>query len=124
MDGHVKEVTASGLEGEFGVLGGHLPFVTALKIGPAVFTEAESFEPRHFALGSGYAEVIKDRVTLFVESAEESVEIDIDRAQRALVRADKEMDELPSLETTHPDFVRVLSAKQRAENRIFVASKK
>lgn len=122
MDGAVKSVTASGLKGEFGVLGGHLPFVTALKIGPAVFTEAESFEPRNFALGSGYAEVINDRVTLFVESAEEATTIDVERAKRALARAEKEMDELPDLQVTHPDYIRVLSAKQRAENRLFVSS--
>lgn len=120
----VKEVNASGLEGEFGVLPNHLPFVTALKIGPASFIEAEQFEPRHFALGAGYAEVYGDQVTLFVESAEESAEIDVERAQRALQKSTEELNNLPSLAIAHPDFIRVNQANQRALNRIHVANLK
>lgn len=123
VDCPVKEVSATGLEGEFGVLAGHLPFLTALKIGPAVFTEAESFEPRYFALGSGYAEIYGSHITLFVDSAEEAAQIDVERAQRALARSQKELGSLAQLPIADPDYVRAHQAQMRAQNRINIASR-
>lgn len=124
VDCPVKEVTATGLEGEFGVLAGHLPFLTALKIGPSVFTEAESFEPRYFALGKGYAEVYGSQITLFVDSAEESTQIDVERAQRALARSQKELSTLGQLPVSDPDYIRTSQAQMRAQTRINIASRR
>ncbi len=122
VDCQVKEVNTSGLEGEFGVLPGHLPFITALKIGPTSFIETDEYEPRFFALGAGYSEIFEDQVTLFVESAEEAADIDVERAKLALNKTQQELSNLPELPVEHPDFVRVNQAHQRAQNRIHVAS--
>lgn len=114
-------ITATGLHGEFGVLNGHLPFMTALKTGPLVFLpEGEKLE-RHFALGEGFAEVFGDTVTLFVETAEEAPEIDVERSKVALERADKEIDKLSGLAANHPDLVRAVSKRNRALTRLEVA---
>ena len=49
----VDEVTAAGSEGEFGVLPGHAPFLTTLKIG--MLTYKKGNEVRYIFVNSGFA---------------------------------------------------------------------
>ena len=56
----VDEVVCSGSEGEFGVLPGHVPFFTTLKIG--MLTYKKGNEARFVFVNWGYAEVGPDRV--------------------------------------------------------------
>ena len=107
----VDEVTASGSEGEFGVLPGHVPFVTTLKIG--MLTCKKGTESKFFFVNWGYAEVGADKVMVLADSAERSEEIDIERARAAMKRAEERLKKAEEV-----DFVRAESSLERAVTRV------
>jgi F-type H+-transporting ATPase subunit epsilon len=109
---------APGVLGEFGVLIGHTPFLTALKAGAVRYTDAQGTEHLVFVSG-GFAEALPDRVTVLAESAERRRDIDIERARAALERAQKRLAEQRSKEEI--DFVRAQAALQRALMRLRIA---
>ena len=111
-------VMAPGVLGEFGVLIGHTPFLTALKAGAVRYTDAQGTEHLVFVSG-GFAEALPDRVTVLSESAERRRDIDIERARAALERAQKRLAEQRSKEEF--DFVRAQAALQRALTRLRIA---
>jgi F-type H+-transporting ATPase subunit epsilon len=113
----VHEVVAPGSEGYFGVLAGHLPFMTTLKIGELMYRRAG--EPRHLAVSWGYAEVRPDRVIMLAETAERAEEIDLARAEAARQRAEERLRRWGD-ETI--DFARARAALERAVARITVAA--
>ncbi|MBI4746517.1 MAG: F0F1 ATP synthase subunit epsilon [Deltaproteobacteria bacterium] len=88
----VDEVTAPGSEGEFGVLPGHTPFLTTLKVGELTYRKGK--EVHHMAVSWGYAEVTPKKVTILAEAAEIAAEIDIERAKAAMEKAEKELKKL------------------------------
>jgi F-type H+-transporting ATPase subunit epsilon len=108
-------VMAPGVLGEFGVLIGHTPFLTALKTGAMRYTDAQGAEHLVFVSG-GFAEALPDRVTVLAESAERRRDIDIERARAALERAQKRLADQRSKEEI--DFVRAQAALQRALMRL------
>ncbi len=83
----VDEVVLPGIEGEFGVLPGHIPFLTALKVGAMYYKKGE--ETEYLALSWGYVEVASDRVMVLAETAEKATEIDIKRAEDSREAAEK-----------------------------------
>ena len=83
----VDEVVLPGIEGEFGVLPGHIPFLTALKVGEMTYRKGETEE--HLALSWGYVEVMADAVKVLAETAEKATEIDLNRAELARTEAEK-----------------------------------
>jgi F-type H+-transporting ATPase subunit epsilon len=83
----VDEVVLPGLEGEFGVLPGHIPFLTALKIGMLTYKNGETEE--HLAVSWGYVEVAGDSVKVLAETAEKATDIDLSRAKVAVEGAEK-----------------------------------
>jgi len=113
----VDEVTASGSEGEFGVLPGHAPFVTTLKIGMLISRKGR--ETEYFFVNWGYAEIAGDKVLILADSSEKSTEIDLERAIAAKKRAEERLKKMEGI-----DFARAQSALQRAIIRIQVAEKK
>ena len=82
----VDEVTAPGTLGEFGILPGHTPLLTTLKIGQLTYRQGS--ELFHVAVNWGYVEVENDKVTVLVETAEPADQIDLARAKEALSRAE------------------------------------
>jgi len=115
----VEEVTAPGVEGEFGVLPGHTPFFTTLTVGQIMYRARQ--EPRYMAVTGGFVEVLPDRVTILAEAAELREEIDLERAQQAKERA---QERLKQLSPGDKDYYRSEAALQRALNRLQVASQK
>jgi F-type H+-transporting ATPase subunit epsilon len=114
----VDEITATGALGEFGVLPGHAPFLTSLKIGELAYKkDGVTF---HMALNWGYFEVEGDKVTVLVETAERADEIDLERAKAALGRAELE---LKSLTQDDKNFRVQEAALERALIRVQVAAK-
>jgi len=115
----VDEVTAPGTIGEFGILPGHTPLLTTLRVGELTYRQgAESF---HVAVNWGYVEVEDDRVTVLVETAEPADEIDLERAKAALGRAEEAMRKLAPEDK---DFLVQQAAIERALIRIQVAGRK
>jgi F-type H+-transporting ATPase subunit epsilon len=114
----VDEISANGALGEFGVLPGHAPFLTSLKIGELTYKkDGKAF---HLAVNWGYFEVESDRVTMLVETAERADEIDLERAKAALGRAEVA---LKGLTPEDKKFRIYEAALQRALIRIQVAGK-
>jgi len=84
---HVNEVIAPGSEGEFGVLPGHAPFLTTLKVGMLSYQEGTQWY--HLAVDWGYAEVGPNRVVVLAEGADRASEIDLAEAKLMKERAEK-----------------------------------
>jgi F-type H+-transporting ATPase subunit epsilon len=111
-------VMAPGVLGEFGVLIGHTPFLTALKNGAVRFNDSKGDEHSIFVSG-GFAEVLPGQVTILAESAERRRDIDLERARAALERAQKRLAEARTKEEV--DFTRAQAALQRAILRLRIA---
>jgi F-type H+-transporting ATPase subunit epsilon len=118
LDMEVEEVTATGKIGEFGVLPGHAPFLTSLKIGELAYKNNGITE--HMALNWGYFEIQDDRIIVLVETAEASEEIDVERAKSALGRAEEA---LKKLTAEDKQFKVYEAALERAVIRVQVAGK-
>ncbi|MEW6067378.1 MAG: F0F1 ATP synthase subunit epsilon [Nitrospirota bacterium] len=112
----VDEVTCSGSEGEFGVLPGHVPFFTTLKIGMVVYKKGN--ETRYVFVNWGYAEVGTDEVSILADSAEKAEDIDVERAKAAMKRAEERLKKIEEF-----DFGRASVSLERAITRIQVAEK-
>ncbi len=115
-EGDVTSIRAPGVEGNFEILAGHLPFLTALEIGEIRIRESEA--PQLMAISGGVFEVLRTGVTALVETAEWASEIDVERAETARDRAQAQLAaNAPDL--NHP---RAEAALARARNRLKVAS--
>ncbi|HYA11664.1 MAG TPA: F0F1 ATP synthase subunit epsilon [Thermodesulfovibrionales bacterium] len=117
LSDEVDEVTTSGSEGEFGVLPGHVSFITTLKIG--MLTYKKGTEVRYVFVNSGYAEVGPDKVVVLADSAEKSEDIDMERAKTAMKRAEERLKKMEEI-----DFARAESSLERASARIQIAERK
>lgn len=117
LSDEVDEVICAGSEGEFGVLPGHVPFFTTLKIG--MLTYKKGNETRYIFVNWGYAEVGPDKVLVLADSAEKSEDIDVERAKTAMKRAEERLKKAEEI-----DFVRAESSLERAATRIQVAERK
>lgn len=108
-------VMSPGSLGEFGVLIGHTPFLTTLKIGTIRYKDADGTE-KYVFVNSGFTEALPDKVTVLAESAERRKDIDVERAKAAMERAEKRLAEDRSKEDI--DFNRAKVALARAIERI------
>lgn len=82
-------VVLPGIDGEIGVLPGHAPLLTQLAAGELRIKRGENTEL--FAVSGGFAEVLRNRVRVFAETAEMQGEIDAERARLAAERASKDL---------------------------------
>jgi F-type H+-transporting ATPase subunit epsilon len=115
----VDMVVAPGSKGEFGVLPGHIHFLTSLIPGELRFTQGNNRE--YLAISYGFAEISDDRVSILVDTAEKAREIDIERAQKALERARNRIEKVK--EGSDIDFLRAELALKKAIARIKVTKK-
>jgi F-type H+-transporting ATPase subunit epsilon len=114
----VDEITATGALGEFGVLQGHAPFLTSLKIGELSYKQGGA--TKFLAVSNGYFEVVNDQVTILVDSAEYAEEIDLERAKKAMAKSEEKLKALAPDDT---DYKGMEAALQRALIRMQVAAK-
>lgn len=85
----VDEVQLPGSEGNLGILPGHTPLLTQLRVGPAWFRKGT--EITTLAIANGIAEVLPDKVRLLAQVAERGDEIDLDRAEEQRRRAEERL---------------------------------
>ncbi len=111
-------VVCPGVEGQFGVLVGHIPFLSALDIGEMYYRKGGQTE--YLAVSGGFAEVTGEKVTIVAESAEKGREIDVERAKRAQERAEKR---LAAAKTENIDWARAEAAMRRSLVRMKVAGR-
>jgi F-type H+-transporting ATPase subunit epsilon len=119
LRGEVDMVILPGTEGEFGVLIGHAPLLSGIV--PGELRYAAGSEKGFVALSAGFAEVFRNRVSVLVDAAEMSAEIDVERAKRALSRAKEKLEQDRS--NKEIDFLRAESAMKRAMARVRVAER-
>jgi F-type H+-transporting ATPase subunit epsilon len=84
--GDVDMVVVPGVEGDFGVLPGHTPFLSTVRPGVIDVHDGGSVTARLFVEG-GFAEATPERCTVLAESAQPVEEIDAAKAQERLEAA-------------------------------------
>lgn len=96
VDVEVDSVVVPGAEGEFGVLPGHEPLlapvqsgVVSYRVGGLQGVGGAAGQEQRVAVSGGFAEVDQEHLTLLARSAEPAGEIDRERAERALGRAEQ-----------------------------------
>ncbi len=115
----IDMVVAPGTLGEFGILEGHVPFLSGLVPGELRYTVDDKME--YVAVTSGFAEISDDNVSILVDAAETALDIDVDRAKQAVERANERLSEDRSSEDI--DFIRAEAALKRAMVRLKVIEK-
>jgi F-type H+-transporting ATPase subunit epsilon len=113
----VDELQIPGAEGYLGVLPGHAPLFTEMKVGELSYRKGTTWTS--LAVAWGFAEVLPDQVRVLAETAERAHEIDLERAMRAKERAEQQL----SRGGDDVDYDRARIALQRALTRIQVARK-
>ena len=113
----VTEVQLPGADGYLGVLPGHAPLITELGIGELTYQTANG-QSGLLAIIRGFAEVLPERVSVLAETAERPEDIDVNRAQQALKRAQELIAKGGDI-----DWDRASASLQRALVRIQVVSK-
>jgi len=85
----VDMVIAPGTEGEFGVLPGHCHFLSTLQIGELRYQTEDVWH--YMSVLWGFAEVTPTKVTVMAEIAEKAEDIDVERAQAAVEKAEQRL---------------------------------
>lgn len=101
-------VTLPAEDGEIQILPNHRDLLTSLNTG--ILTIVADGTERKFAISYGFAEIHNDKVIVLAETAEESTEIDKERAARSRKRAE----ELLSGVLSPEDFAKQERKLQRA----------
>ena len=118
LNEQVDELQMPGADGYLGVLPGHAPLFTELRVGELSYRKGNTWTS--LAVAWGFAEVLPDQVRVLAETAERAQEIDLERATRAKERAEQRL----SKGGGDIDYDRALIALQRALIRIQVAQKR
>lgn len=117
FSGDVEEIVLKTLDGEMGVLKGHIPMVVAVDIGPIrILRNGEWLTA---ALSSGFMEITRDKTVILVDTAEWPHEIDINRALAAKRRAEERLHQKMS----QVEHLRSQAALARATVRLKVTKK-
>jgi F-type H+-transporting ATPase subunit epsilon len=118
----VDEVVVPGSQGELGVLPGHTPLLSTLKIGELWYRQGQ--EKHYLAIAFGFVEVLPDRVTVLAQVGERAQEIDVQRAERAKQRAEQRLAQAqPQLTQIDFDIERARIALMKSLLRLQVASR-
>ena len=118
VEERVTEAQVPALNGYLGVLAGHAQLVSELQSG--VLSYVTDGKTRYLAIHRGFVEVLPDHVRVLADIGERAEEIDVARAQAALERAQK------ALEDPHVnvDPASALAEMQRAQARLEAAAKR
>lgn len=113
----VDEVEIPGSEGYFGVLPGHTPLLAALAVGELWYRKGQ--EKTYLSVAFGFAEVLPDRVTILARLAERAEDIDVERAEAAVKRAQERI----TVPANDIDYERARIALTKSMMRLQVSSR-
>ena len=106
--------------GEIGILPKHIPLVTGLQ--PHAMKIHVDAKEQLIAVAGGFMEVTPEKITVLATAAEEPIDIDINRAQRAYQRAKERIEAFRTGTTTAEqktiDLERAEAALRRAIARL------
>ena len=114
-EGQVTMVEFNTTEGEIGIYKNHIPMTVIIKPGVLTITDGET--QTKAALHAGFVEILQDGVTILAEVIEWADEIDEDRAEKALDRAQERL----RAKDPKTDIARAETALLRAIARINAA---
>lgn len=121
FSGEVNMIIARGGDGELGILPGHTPLVTTLKVAPLRIKLDDGAREEQVAVSGGFLEVQPDKITVLATAAELASEIDVDRAEKSKERAGKRLN--GGNGDASLNLKRAEDAYERAINRLTVAKK-
>ncbi len=108
----VDMVIAPGVDGQLGILPRHAPLMTMLR--PGELTIRKNGADSYFTVTGGFMEVLGDRVIILADACERSEEINEERAQEAMRRAQDRIASRP----TQMQMERALASLRRAQARL------
>ena len=114
----VTVVVAPGIDGELAVLPRHAPLLTVLK--PGQMRVVRDGEESLIAVSGGFMEVIGNKVTILADTAEQSDEIDLERAEAALQLAQERV----AASASDQDLEQAMAAMRRSQARLLVARRR
>lgn len=112
FDEEVDEIYTKGIDGEFGILKGHIPIMSALAIGVTRVTQGKDIKT--FTTMGGILQFKDEECLILTTLAEPGEEIDEARAREALERARRNLREA----NARMDAKRAEAAIARAEARL------
>ena len=83
----IDTVVIPTVEGEIGILPGHIPLLTQVAAGE--LRVLKNGKTELLAVGNGFAEIDGDKVSVLAESAITEEKIDVDAAEKAMQRAEE-----------------------------------
>lgn len=95
LQASVDEVTAPSVDGEFGVLPGHLPLLAALRTG--IVTYRQGAESKRCAVGAGFAEAGPEKLVLLTDDYTERDKIDPVIVRKDLAEVQQQLQKLESV---------------------------
>ena len=118
-EGRCRNLIIPAPDGEVGLLPHHENMVIAIEVGIARM-EVEEGKWNEIAVGTGFAEIVNNRVTLLVDTAEKPEDIDVRRAQEQKERAEEQMRQKRSIQ----QYYHTQASLARAMNRLRLAQDK
>ncbi len=112
LDEHVTEAQIPAANGFLGVLPRHAPLLAELGTGTLSYKVEGRTES--IVVLEGWVEVLPDKVRVLANAAEKATDIDVQRAQQALDRAQQRL----AINVTDVDRVRAMRALERAKARL------
>ena len=113
----VEEVVLPSVDGSMGVLPGHAPLLCQLDVGEMSYRQDGT--RRYMAISGGFAEVLREKVSILARTSEPAEDIDLARAKRAHENAEKEL----KVKGSDAAFRAAEVSLKRALNRIRVHSR-
>ena len=122
-DHHASFVSVRTLDGEMGILPRHENMIAVLAVDEVKVKRIDDdTHVNWIAVNGGIIEVVDNVITIVADSAERARDIDISRAERAKLRAEKALEEARDQHSIDMER-RAKIALQRAINRINVGNR-
>ena len=114
----VDMVIAPGQLGELGILPNHAPLLTPLQ--PGELRIKKGSEEVAIAVTGGFLEMFQNKLTVLADAAERADEIDVERAEQAMARAQEQI----RTGASDADLAVALAAIRRSQLRVKVAERR
>src|SRR5579883_2746505 len=117
----VDEVTAPSVQGEFGVLPGHLPLLAALRTG--IVTYRQGGETKRCAVGAGFAEAGPDKLVILTDEYAERAQVDPVLVRKELGEVQQQLSKVEGVAIVAADArgADAAAADARARREVLVA---
>lgn len=104
------------IRGQINVLENHTHLVTKLAPGVLSVFGGADYADRHFALSSGVCKILENKIVILSNTAEESSDVDVERAKLALQNAEEHLKHTEGL--SQEDIEKFQNKLERAKIRI------